>query len=618
MSVPIAAPTVAHVFDDEQSDEKHSLGEITDVCTDSFHHILRALTLDGFTREQRRAIGSLNQSLGVKRMEAINSQLTPFWRCWLWTAIFLLSYCYSLDATVRGTLQSYATSSFEQHSLLSTVNVLKSIIAAASYPPYVKLADTFGRTEMILFSVVMYVVGTIVEACAKNLSTFCAGAVLFQFGYSAAILLMELVISDLTSLRSRLLFSYIPALPFLINCWASANVVSAITANTTWQVGIGVWAAIYPVCALLVITPFIVATRKAKRAGLLEDYLTPYQQLGARRLASYLFWEIDIVGAILAIAVLALILLPFTLAGGVAKSWKAAHNIAMLVIGVVVCIPAFIVWERKFARVPLFPFHLMKTRTVIGCLGIAVMLNFTWYMQGDYLYTVLVVAFHESVLSATRITSMYSFASVITGTLAGFLVRFVLHRLKPVILTGISLYLVAFGLLIHYRGGASAHDGIIGGQVLLGIAGGLFPYSAQALIQTEGGHQHTGILLASYLAVYNVGSSLGNSVSGAIWTQVLPAQLDKVLAGNATAVQLWYGSPFLAITTPEGQWGEPIRMGVVEAYKHVQKLLCIAGICLSVLLVVCGLILRDPVLGKEQSLPNAEEQSMATRKKVVE
>ncbi|GAA5847838.1 hypothetical protein JCM9279_006659 [Rhodotorula babjevae] len=527
-------------------------------------------------------VAEVKQSLGVKRIEIINSQLTPFWRAWLWVAVFLTAYCYSLDATVRGTLQSYATSSFSHHSLLSTVNVLKSIIAAAAYPPYAKLADTFGRVEMILFSVVMYVVGTIVEACATNMESFCGGAVLFQFGYSAAILLLEL----------------------------SANVVDAITANTTWQVGIGVWAAVYPFCALLVIIPFVVASRKAKRAGLLDNYSSPYKTHGFKGLCRHLFWEIDVVGVILTIAVLSLILLPFTLAGGVSRSWKAAHNIAMLVVGVLVCIPLFIVWESKYARVPLFPFALMRTRTVLGCLGIAFLLNACWYMQGDYLYTVLVVAANESVLSATRITSMYSFASVITGIFAGLFVRFYLRRLKPVILTGIALFLVAFGILIRFRGGSNAHSGILGGQILLGIAGGLFPYSAQALIQTEGGHQHTAILLASYLAIYSVGSAFGNSISGAIWTQVLPGELEKV-TNNATAVELWYGSPFAAITEPDGQWGEPIRMGVVEAYRHVQKLLCITGICLAVLLVGCGLILKDPVLGAEQSLPAREGNKAA-------
>merc|ERR1712093_441516 len=137
----------------------------------------------------------------------------------------------------------------------------------------------------------MYVVGTIVEATSTNVQGFGGGAVLFQFGYSAAILMMEVVISDLTSLRSRLLFSYIPALPFIINCWASANVVDAIVANTTWQVGIGVWAAVYPFCALLVVIPLVVASRKAKRAGLLDAYTSPYQQLGFKGLCVHLFWE---------------------------------------------------------------------------------------------------------------------------------------------------------------------------------------------------------------------------------------------------------------------------------------------------------------------------------------
>lgn len=153
------------------------------------------------------------------------------------------------------------------------------------------------------------------------MESFCGGAVLFQFGYSAAILLLEVIISDLTSLQSRLLFSYIPAAPFLINCFVSpvppchhlastsadrrlhlqlsANVVDAITANTTWQVGIGLWAAVYPFCALLVIVPFVVASRKAKRAGLLDDYSSPYKKLGFKGLCRHLFWEIDVVGVIL-------------------------------------------------------------------------------------------------------------------------------------------------------------------------------------------------------------------------------------------------------------------------------------------------------------------------------
>lgn len=80
------------------------------------------------------------------------------------------------------------------------------------------------------------------------------------------------------------------------------------------------------------------------------------------------------------------------------------------------------------------------------------------------------MSFDESVLSATRITSLYSFTSVIAGTILGFII-FKVRQLKPFIVSGTVLFTVAFGILIYYRGGpgGSSHSGVIGGQVLLGL-----------------------------------------------------------------------------------------------------------------------------------------------------
>jgi SIT family siderophore-iron:H+ symporter-like MFS transporter len=99
-----------------------------------------------------------------------------------------------------------------------------------------------------------------------------------------------------------------------------------------------------------------IAQRRAKRAGTLEDYRTPFQMLGARRLAAALFWQLDVVGIILLIAVFALILVPFTLAGGVSQTWQSAHIIAPLVVGFC-CIPAWIIWEMKCPH-PMIPFKV--------------------------------------------------------------------------------------------------------------------------------------------------------------------------------------------------------------------------------------------------------------------
>ena len=78
--------------------------------------------------------------------------------------------------------------------------------------------------------------------------------------------------------------------------------------------------------------------------------------LGFRRLSTSLFWQLDVVGVVLLIAVFALILVPLTIAGGVKTEWKTAHVIAPLVVGVL-CIPVFILWEKN-CRHPMVPFKV--------------------------------------------------------------------------------------------------------------------------------------------------------------------------------------------------------------------------------------------------------------------
>ncbi|KAF2194237.1 ferrichrome-type siderophore transporter [Zopfia rhizophila CBS 207.26] len=542
------------------------------------------------------------KSPGVVRIEALAAHINFNNRIAIFIGVFLIAYAYGLDGTLRLTYQPYATANFGSHSTLATINVLRTVVAAATQPTAAKIADVFGRVELIIVSVFFYVLGTIVEAACHNVESFSAGAVLYQVGYTCVIFLVEVIVADTTSLRSRLFFSYIPALPFIINTWVSGEISQEVILNSTWRWGVGMWCIIYTACSIPLVASLWWVGHKAKKSGSLDSYKTPYQLYGGKRLATALFWQLDVPGIILLIAVFALILVPLTIAGGVSTQWKTAKVIAPLIIGFI-CVPVFMWWEKK-APHPLIPFHLLKDRAVWGALGIAITLNFAWTCQGDFLYTVLVVGFNESVKSATRITSLYSFSSVITGVLLG-LVVYKVRRLKPFILFGTALFMVAFGLLIHFRGGTSrsSHSGIIGSQVLLGIAGGFFPYPAQASIQAATKHEHVAVITGLYLASYSIGSALGNTVSGAIWGQVVPGELEGRL-GNATEAAVVYGDPFTFATTYPP--GTPERDTVIEAYKHVQRLLCITGICLCAVLIFFASMIRNPKLGDEQSLPDAE------------
>lgn len=95
--------------------------------------------------EGRTLLGK--KSPGVARIEAISATFTKADRISLFLGIFLLAYCYTLDGVLRYAYQPLATDSYANHSLLSTVNTLRGVIAAAAQPTAAKIADVFGRLE---------------------------------------------------------------------------------------------------------------------------------------------------------------------------------------------------------------------------------------------------------------------------------------------------------------------------------------------------------------------------------------------------------------------------------------------------------------------------------------
>lgn len=84
---------------------------------------------------------------------------------------------------------------------------------------------------------------------------------------------------------------------------------------------------------------------------------------------------------------------------------------------------------------------------------------------------------------ATWIQNIYSFVSVVTGISVGVAVRYIRH-LKYFAVAGTLLFVLAFGLLYKYRGGTESHvlAGLVGAEVVLGIAGGLVSSSRQKYI----------------------------------------------------------------------------------------------------------------------------------------
>jgi SIT family siderophore-iron:H+ symporter-like MFS transporter len=184
------------------------------------------------------------------------------------------------------------------------------------------------------------------------------------------------------------------------------------------------------------------------------------------------------------------------------------------------------------------------------------------------------------------------------------------RRLKYLIICGTCLFMMAYGLVLYFRGGTDGGSkaGVITAQILLGLAGGFFAYPTQASVQAATTHEHMAVLTGIYLGSFNIGSALGTCVSGAIWTQTLYKSLVDNLAfqSNTTLAHAVYDSPFEVV--PFYPIGTPERSAIILSYRHVQRLLCVTGICLATPMIALAFVLRNPKLSKEQSQPEAERE----------
>ncbi|KAK1998618.1 major facilitator superfamily transporter [Colletotrichum falcatum] len=521
-------------------------------------------------------------------------------RVWLFVGIFLVGWAYGLDSQVRSAYQAYATSSLNLHSTHSTINLLRSVVAVASQPTAAKIADIYGRFETISASILFYVIGTALEASSTSVELLCVGAILYQIGWTCIVLLLEVLVADFSSMRSRVFFSYIPAIPFVFNTWISGNVTAAVLRVMSWRWGIGMWAIILPVCSIPLLTSLYSIGRRSRKLEADSE---------SKRAAVDLFHQLDAIGLAILIAAFSFTLAPLTLAGGTASHWKSPGIIAPLTLGLA-CIPTFILWESRYAQVPLIPFRLLKDRGVWSALAVRSLLNFAWSTQGNYLFTVLVVAFAFPIETATRILSFFSFFGVFSGVLVGIVI-YRIRRLKGIIIAGAFIFTASFGILILYPGGAApdSQSGLIAAQVIMGLAGGLFAYPTQASIQASADREHVAVITSLYLSIFNVGSALGNCLSGALWTQLLFPTLQHNLSfqPNATLAQAVYNSPFSTIEhyPVDGE----IRDAIIDSYKHVQRFLCTAGLLICIPMIGFAFALRDPKLSEERVQPEASTES---------
>ncbi|KAK3333217.1 siderophore iron transporter mirC [Cercophora scortea] len=532
---------------------------------------------------------------GVRQIEAVSRAWTKAGLLVAYMSILLMAFTTSLEGQVTYALAAFAVSSFNNHSLLSTVYVVQNVVNAVIKPPMAKIADVFGRLEAFTISILLCVVGYILMASSQNVETYASAQIFYSAGSTGLQILQQVFIADTSDFLNRALFSSLPDSPFLVTVWIGPAIAAAILANLSWRWGYGMWALILPVAFLPLALSLFLNGQKAKRQGLLTRRKHHTSTSTAATKTGTLFNDLDVVGTFLLSAGLALILIPLTLVSRSRNGWHDIKTLSMITLGILLLI-LFPIWESnpRLAPHPLLPLSLLRSRTF--CAGCA--LGFVYFMVfyiavQPYFYSYLLVALNLPVSRAGPITQTFSFASTIAAILASLAIKNYAPRPRPFIVAGATLYILAIALLLHTRTRAASVPSLFAAQTTLGAGAGLMHVAAQLAVQASCGtnHAHVGVATAAFLTIVEVGAAVGAAISGAVWGRLVPAKLLAYLPDSAKADA---GKIYASVVVARSYaWGSPEREAIGRAYQETITVLLRIALVLSLPLVGLALGVRD-------------------------
>ncbi|KAM4065834.1 major facilitator superfamily protein [Hirsutella rhossiliensis] len=521
---------------------------------------------------------------GVQRVRA----MTTIWSKWTLVStlvlLYLIEFVGTLYVYVDLTLNPYITSSFGKHGLLNIGNILSSIISGCTPLALAKVIDIWGRIEGFLAMLLVCLLGMIMKAVCQNVETYIAAHVLYRTGYIGMTYVVGVLVSDMTTLRNRMIMLGINETPRIASTFAGPAIAQLFYTNLNFRWAFGAFAIILAGCSVPAIILMTFMICKASKQGVLRNRRSS-ERTWYQSTKHYII-ELDLVGILLIAAALSSLLLPFSLARYAPQGWSTPYIIVMVVLGVVLFV-LFYLWESKLAPTQFLAFEFLKQGTIIGsCLltGIMFLSNFCW---NGYFGSYLQVVHRQSITNANYILNAYSLTSTVFAPIIGALISWT-GNFKWAAFCGVPLMLLGTALIIPLRSPDAAIGVLALTQVLVGLGASFFMVCSSIAIMAPVTHQQIAAVNALSGLFRGVGSSIGYAIAGGIWNNMLPTELyNRLPEPMKNQSKTIFGDIVLQMSFPDGS---PEREAVVGAYSHVMRLMVIAGACfmpLCLLSIIC-------------------------------
>ncbi|CAI4440390.1 BBM_1a_G0016500.mRNA.1.CDS.1 [Saccharomyces cerevisiae] len=579
------------------------------------------VSINGGLQQVSSSVSSCNgekiiKTRGVTRMEVVREKMSTKITWILGLSILLTTWVAALDATTTYNYQPYATSSFNRHSMLSTLTIANSVIGAVCKPFIAKISDLSSRPVTYFVVLLLYVIGFVITACSPTIAAYVIGSVFIAIGQSGISLMNMVIIADTATLKWRSFFTSLLSAPYLVTTWISGYIVEDII-NSNWRWGYGMFAIITPVAltpAILVMSYLEHQANKTgdilvgsdplskKKVKVTESHISGFKEYWELLKASLI--EIAAFGLILLGFAFSLILLPCSLYSYAEGGWNNPSMIAMEVVGGIFLV-SYVVFEVFFAPFPLLPKRVLMNRTFICC----VIIDFIYQMAGyfsllffaSYTFVVLNLSYRDWVYLSNTTTMGLCFFGVVWGALfRGF------HRYKIFQVVGIAIKLIGMGLYVacSKKDGSPGIGLVVAALIVTNFGDAANVMGTQVAAQAAVPHQDMAATI-SVLSLYSfIGAAVGTAITSAVWTDKLSGALLKYVPDKDKAVAFFES----LISIWEEPWGSANREGAISAYQEVNYTRFCTGLGVSSIMFVVALFQTNYYLGDQQNCVEGEQK----------
>ncbi|KIL84504.1 hypothetical protein FAVG1_12295 [Fusarium avenaceum] len=494
------------------------------------------------------------------------------------SALCLALFLAALDTTIITTAVPTIATEFNSSQGYVWIGTAYLLGNAAFVPTWGKISDIFGRKPVILAAAIIFWIGSLLCAVSNGMTMLIAARAIQGIGGGGLVVLPNIAISDLFSIRNRGMYFGILGM-----VWALASAVGPIlggvfTSQVTWR-----WCFYInlPISAVAFVILFFFLKLHNPRTPWKEGLLA-----------------LDWPGSILIIGGTIMWLLGLEF-GGVSFPWDSATVICLIVFGIAV-VGIFIVYEWKVAQFPVLPVRLFSSRNSVAAYGVGFTHAFV-FMSGSYWLPL----YYQSVLGASSLLSgvyllpyVLSLSFISAG--AGVYIKKT-GKYKLVIVSGSMVMALGFGLFIDLEPRANWVKIIIF-QIVAGIGVGPNFQAPLIALQTNVEPRDIGAATSCFSFIRQLGTSISIVVGGVIFNNEMESQYPKLQRelGSDLANRLSGSNAAGSVELVGSLTGEEGRVAKTAFWKSLQTMYivytCFAGLSLAI-----SLLFKQVYLSKEHT-----------------